>query len=268
MKEQEEQNQQQPLAINQQPTTPPTLPQESNNVFVDNSEGAQQGRALKEMSLNSPQAKEGAQLKASAAKKAAADAPKRKVNKTGIPDRLKASMEALSGLSLDAVRVHYNSDKPALMNAYAYAEGTNVYIAPGQEKHLSHELWHVVQQLRKEVRPTIQLKGKKQGSDSNKLEHHANIKGKEAMNLAKIPDLLPTQKLEEKTSSQEIVQRAAVSTHYGEFSVEDSKYVFINKNKQLQAHITFQPNTEVDATKIGLVQTIKNEVNGLSLIHI
>jgi hypothetical protein len=34
-------------------------------------------------------------------------------NRTGLPDGLKSGMEALSGLSMDAVRVHRNSLKPA-----------------------------------------------------------------------------------------------------------------------------------------------------------
>ena len=35
------------------------------------------------------------------------------VNHTGLPDALKAGIESLSGLSLDTVRVHYNSAQPA-----------------------------------------------------------------------------------------------------------------------------------------------------------
>src|SRR4051812_16037693 len=47
-----------------------------------------------------------------------------KENGTGLPDNLKAGVEALSGYSMDDVRVHYNSDKPAQLNALAYAQGT------------------------------------------------------------------------------------------------------------------------------------------------
>ena len=46
----------------------------------------------------------------------------RKENKTGLPDNLKAGMEGLSGMSLDSVNVHRNSDKPAQLNAHAYAQ--------------------------------------------------------------------------------------------------------------------------------------------------
>ncbi|NEQ12038.1 MAG: DUF4157 domain-containing protein [Moorea sp. SIO4E2] len=75
-----------------------------------------------------------------------------KENKTGLPDRLKAGIENLSGYSMDDVRVHYNSSKPAQLQALAYAQGTEIHVGPGQEKHLAHEAWHVVQQKQGRVR--------------------------------------------------------------------------------------------------------------------
>ncbi len=75
-------------------------------------------------------------------------------NITGIPDRLKAHAEQKSGFSFDDVRVHYQSSKPAQLQAYAYTQGNQVYIGPGQEQHLRHELGHVVQQKQGRVRPT------------------------------------------------------------------------------------------------------------------
>ena len=67
-------------------------------------------------------------------------------NMTGMPDHLKAGVESLSGFSMDDVRVHYNSDKPATVQALAYTQGTDIHVAPGQEQHLPHEVWHVAQQ--------------------------------------------------------------------------------------------------------------------------
>ena len=69
-----------------------------------------------------------------------------KVNRTGIPTQLKERIEGGTGMSLDDVRVHYNSDRPAKLDALAYTQGNRVEIAPGQERHLAHELGHVVQQ--------------------------------------------------------------------------------------------------------------------------
>jgi hypothetical protein len=78
---------------------------------------------------------------------------------TGLPDRLKAGVENLSGLSMDDVRVHYNSPQPAAVQALAYTQGTDIHLAPGQQKHLPHEAWHVVQQKQGRVKPTLQMKG-------------------------------------------------------------------------------------------------------------
>lgn len=70
----------------------------------------------------------------------------RQENRTGIPTQLKERMERSTGLSLDDVRVHYHSPLPAKLDALAYTMGNRVEIAPGQERHLPHELGHVVQQ--------------------------------------------------------------------------------------------------------------------------
>lgn len=80
-------------------------------------------------------------------------------NNTGLPDKLKSGMESLSGISLDNVKVHYNSPKPAQIGALAYAQGSDIHIGPGQEKYLPHEAWHVVQQKQGRVNPTFQMNG-------------------------------------------------------------------------------------------------------------
>ena len=80
-------------------------------------------------------------------------------NMTGIPTQMKLDFERRSGLSFDDVRVHYNSDKPARIGALAYTQGNQVHVGPGQEKHLRHELGHVVQQKQGIVRPTTWING-------------------------------------------------------------------------------------------------------------
>ncbi len=101
-------------------------------------------------------------------------------NHTGMPDRLKSGMERLSGYSLDSVRVHYNSDKPTQLQSLAYTQGTDIHIAPGQEQHLPHEAWHVVQQMQGRVQPTCQLKGTAVNDDSG-LEQEADRYGRMAV---------------------------------------------------------------------------------------
>jgi len=104
-------------------------------------------------------------------------------NKTGLPDDLKAGVESLSGYSLDEVRVHYNSPKPAQLRALAYTQGTEIHVAPGQEKYLPHESWHIVQQAQGRVKPTIQLKDRVPVNDEEVLEHEADVMGIRALQV-------------------------------------------------------------------------------------
>ena len=127
-----------------------------------------------------------AQAKASVAPRAEALAAKgaapvqRAANRTGLPDALKSGVEALSGVSMDNVSVHYNSSKPAQLNAHAYAQGTDIHVGPGQEHHLPHEAWHVVQQAQGRVRPTRQLKAGVPINDEAGLEREADVMGQKA----------------------------------------------------------------------------------------
>lgn len=82
-------------------------------------------------------------------------------NKTGLPDAIKSGIESLSGVDISDVRVHYNSAKPAQLNAHAYAQGVNVHLSPDVSNphdaqsatQLAHELWHVVQQKQGRLKP-------------------------------------------------------------------------------------------------------------------
>lgn len=137
-------------------------------------------QALHAMAAHSPQAARTAQLQAMANGPAA----RRQDNATGLPDRLKAGMAALSGISLDDVKLHRNSARPAQLQAHAYAQGSNIYLAPGQERHLPHEAWHVVQQKQGRVRATLQMKGGIGINDSAALEREADVMGAKAWSAA------------------------------------------------------------------------------------
>jgi len=101
-------------------------------------------------------------------------------NNTGLPGQLKSGMENLSGMSLDHVRVHYNSSKPAAVQAHAYAQGSDIHVASGQERHLPHELGHVVQQAQGRVQPTTSVGGMAV-NDNPALESEATVMGDKAM---------------------------------------------------------------------------------------
>lgn len=105
-------------------------------------------------------------------------------NNTGMPDNLKSGIESLSGFSMDDVRVHYNSSKPATVQALAYTQGTDIHVAPGQEKHLPHEAWHVAQQMAGRVSPTTNINGMPV-NDNASLEHEADVMGEKAVTQRK-----------------------------------------------------------------------------------
>lgn len=102
-------------------------------------------------------------------------------NNTGLPDALKTGIETLSGLSMNDVQVHYNSPKPAQLEALAYTQGADIHVAPGQERHLPHEAWHVVQQKQGRVQPTQQMKEGVPINDDGGLEHEADVMGAKAL---------------------------------------------------------------------------------------
>jgi hypothetical protein len=112
----------------------------------------------------------------------------KKENNTGLPNNLKAGVENLSGFAMDDVKVHYNSNKPAQLHAFAYAQGADIHIGPGQEKHLPHEAWHVAQQKQGRVQPTRQMKGMLNINDDTGLEKEADEMGSKALDVQPLPE--------------------------------------------------------------------------------
>jgi len=106
-----------------------------------------------------------------------------KENNTGLPNNLKSGIESLSGYSMDDVNVHYNSSKPTQLNAHAFAQGTDIHVASGQEKHLAHEAWHVVQQKQGRVQANRQMKGNVNINDDAGLEQEADVMGEKALQM-------------------------------------------------------------------------------------
>ncbi|MDL2309818.1 DUF4157 domain-containing protein [Parabacteroides sp. OttesenSCG-928-B22] len=160
-----------------------------------------------------------------------------KKNQTGLPDNLKSGVEALSGYSMDDVRVHYNSSQPAQFQALAYTQGTNIHVAPGQEQHLAHEAWHVVQQKQGRVQPTMQMKGV-QVNDDQGLEREADQMGGKAIQ-AKVE---ASSELSKKTiNSFETIQRVRV------YTIEDKTWLGDLK----KTHLT------IDAARIHVRQLLK-----------
>lgn len=177
-----------------QDSRPTALTQGNLAAIANNSARVRQSRALAQLVHDSPRM--AAQRKASgelfdptlqrrgaAQEQVEAGQAAQKVNRTGMPDHLKSGVEALSGMSMDHVNVHYNSPQPAQLNAHAYAQGSDIHVAPGQERHLPHEAWHVVQQAQGRVRATTQMAGAGVNDDT-RLEREADLMGAKAAALA------------------------------------------------------------------------------------
>lgn len=130
-------------------------------------------------------------------------------NTTGMPDNLKSGIEHLSGISMNDVKVHYNSPEPDELQAHAYAQGTDIHLAPGQEKHLPHEAWHVIQQKQGRVKPTRQLKGKVPVNDDEGLEKEADTMGAKALQLKPVPGASPKSSGSHGADVFQLRQRAA-----------------------------------------------------------
>jgi hypothetical protein len=103
-------------------------------------------------------------------------APARPPGHPGLPERLRRGVEALSGISLDDVRVHYDSPRPAALEAHAFAQRDEIHLAPGQAAHLPHEAWHLVQQRQGRVAATSRHGGLP-SNDSPALEAEATRYG-------------------------------------------------------------------------------------------
>jgi diketogulonate reductase-like aldo/keto reductase len=104
-----------------------------------------------------------------------------KSNNTGLPDNLKSGIESLSGMNMDHVKVHYNSQQPKQLDAHAYAQGSEIHVAPGQEQHVPHEAWHVVQQAQGRVKAATQMNTGQAVNNDVGLEAEADVMGRKAL---------------------------------------------------------------------------------------
>jgi hypothetical protein len=78
--------------------------------------------------------------------------------------------------------VHRGSTRPATLGARAFAQGNDIHLGPGQDRHLPHEAWHVVQQRQGRVRATTRRHGAAINDDSG-LESEADRQGAEAARI-------------------------------------------------------------------------------------
>lgn len=202
--------------------------------------------------------------------------PIQRKNNTGLPDNLKSGIENLSGYSMDDVKVHYNSSKPAQLQAHAYAQGTDIHLGSGQEKHLPHEAWHVVQQKQGRVQPTRQLKSKVNINDDAGLENEADVMGEKALSISKItqrrnifvenPKIGMGTNIDFKNNSKLPIQRVPIPTTGGAF--EEVRFESNDRNvssyriRGVSIILKFTPNANFgeNGDRISLVQTVKDDL--------
>lgn len=183
---------------------------------------------------------------------------------TGLPNRLKSGIERLSGISMDDVRVHRNSSSPQQFQAHAYAKGTDIHLASGQEQHLPHEAWHVVQQKQGRVQPdSVQGYGAPI-NDNPALEQEADRMGAlAASNFYSDPHAIAPLPMSH-AISQSIMQRKKVPTDFGEFETTTFAAYNSSSNKGVTIVLKFNPDeAKIDAKKIALSQSVrKTDRNG------
>ena len=184
-------------------------------------------------------------------------------NPKGLPDPLKTGTEIFSGYSMDDVQVHYNSTKPAQLQALAYTEGNHIHLGQGQEKHLPHEAWHVVQQKQNRVAPTTEMSGK-QINDSVSLEQEADSMAQKVVSgpYSNSPDIKLSNngRLPQNSVVQRMVSKSI--SDLNPTSKDDiNSYIYstiINKRKQTFSQAV---NEFVDTSIAD--QALKNEVSDL-----
>jgi len=139
-------------------------------------------------------------------------------SRSALPAPLKEGVEALSGIAMDDVRVHRNSAEPAKLGALAYAQGSDIHLGPGQERHLPHEAWHVVQQKQGRVAATVQLERGPGVNDDAGLEREADRMGAEALRTPAPPAPRPIQRLRHQAGEdgpfQLLLDPEVYPTHY------------------------------------------------------
>ena len=191
----------------------------------------------------------------------------------GLPKNLQTGVENLSGQAMNDVNVHYNSKQPEKMGAHAFAQGTDIHLGKGQEKHLPHEAWHVVQQKEGRVKPTVQKKEKIPVNDDASLEKEADMMGDKALSLGKQEPEHPqdsviefpqktVQKVEDEEnqkeeSEQESEEKVSENENKAEASDANSEGED-NKDQDSSAQVEIKPETLVLSGTKGLYAKVSS----------
>ena len=191
---------------------------------------------------------------------------KKTPNPNGLPSQLQTGIEQLSGMDMSDVSVTRNSSKPAQMQAHAFAQGNQIHLGPGQEKHLPHEAWHVAQQKQGRVSANTSVNNTPV-NDETSLENEADKMGEKALQMkTSEPGELASWNPVSQPSTQlksVVVQRAAIETSGGEWDTSTYRLESGRGGRRgAKIDLEFNPNSQVDSTKVGLIQTARAINNG------
>jgi len=160
---------------------------------------------------------------------------------------------------ISTVQAHTGPEAAAsagAMGAQAYATGNHVVLGAGTDLHtVAHEAAHVVQQ-----RAGVQLSGGV-GAEGDVFERHADAVADKVVAGESAEALLASTPAGGATPgvAANPVQRSAKATHMGTFT--DEKYA-LEGSAKLHMTLKFTPGDHVDATKIGLTQTVRTVKGG------
>ena len=184
----------------------------------------------------------------------------------GLPGATRAKMEGAFDASFANVRVHEGAEAPAI-GAQAYTQGADIHFAPGAyapgtaagDQLIGHELAHVVQQREGRVGATTQAKGLEVNDDDH-LEREADSWGDRAARGEPVgrDGGARASAAPGAVQKQGVVQRAPVDSHQGKFL--DTEYAKTARGVSMV--LEFKPGPTVDATKIGLTQSVNYSVGG------
>jgi hypothetical protein len=99
-----------------------------------------------------------------------------------LPAALSAGIASLTGVDLAATKVYRSSPEPSKYNALAFASKGSIHLAAGQDKHLPHEAWHLVQQAQNRVKVDSRIGNVGLNADQ-RLESEADRMGPAAFKL-------------------------------------------------------------------------------------
>ena len=162
--------------------------------------------------------------------------------------------------------IHYNSPEPRKYGARAFTKNSEIYIAPGEESALPHELGHVYQQETQNIPATGEMKGEKVNTDP-KLEKEAEENYKNINNH--IPKVFISDKRKSSTNSvmqfaqpNGAVAKCCTSEYDIENLFEESpgSGIYISLSKAIH-YCVFDPQSE--ESRIDFNDEIREYINEL-----